>query len=1101
MANLLVDPWQARFNEELGQVVLTTENKAVVWRYAQGNTTEALRVAVIKFQNAAAPKPKDPLPLGILSKAAGELALLVIKAGGRVTYWESVASAANADILRQKQNGLHGSAHGLLSGEHVIDLEEAESDAFILTTNAGRVLHLSVRDSQGKPVVTTELMRNNSSISSGVLGSLRNVFSLSGFRKDIAAVKCIASKTKGHRKCLIITKRGIIQVWDLARQSNKTLEIEVDAKPLILKTTEPMNEPAGDLQILDVVLPTSKKQRPDVCNLLFLVVVQVSSKWSYFLLDVTLQQEILQVNLVYPLGVWNQAPDDSKSKPRLLVPDPGHTALIMFDDAIVVASLTSTQQGPDAQLQNENDPKADAFQDVLYLAKDRDFHLLGCAVEPAAQSGVASALVFISEYGLAHITINKHKDAENVQDRKANQCKAKIEQVVFFADTPNKLFDFPRAMSVDDWTSEEVEHATLSINNSILDCSSSYVPTATPSMDHQLKDRSTHLKALARFVSRWDLPAATRWTLLWSAEKMVAARAVWQVYTTHLAKREEQKVPFRGRNTVLLWEALDAVNERNKHEINPEKGENDIVRQFLTRDVTRMELLVAWAAKGIEEMANDNVTNAIQHAWLISQASDIVKAALDTAFKFREYNAAFYGFAPELFEDGIYKGSYKELPEVWTSCRESCLTVPDLARYAQEVAISLSNSESSDEEGPELDESDLIKLVEDAVSLARLSCQIFEEGYLYQSRDESLRARSDAFKAATQNQRRELLVGLVDLMVPDEGLKLAEKHRDLLSLAEIACRSKAFILERLDDGMDEERRNMEKKLQEYETKIDKYFRDYGMNWAQAFYSQLMSRESISGVLKTGGQSLSDYLSRNPSLTKAKWMYDVGSEQAYLGAVHDLLRCNADEPNLWNKKVQLSLAKLSLLAAEEQGQTTGDTVMKQMRHADRRLTTIEIQDDVYNYIQPHLRSALDQYASVDLALETFGKNVKKTEMQAAVFKESIEKLVTRRWIGEENLINVLTLIYCPPEIVDDAQFTAHRFFFALQTLRDSPKYEDAACTSLLQKIIWRRAIIQDDWTSINVTELKSDDEVAREAESTALFKTLLAGFHDGKTNKL
>lgn len=1096
------EPWQVRFNEELGYVVLFTHKKAVVWKYNQGSTTE-LRVIVIKFQNAT-PKPKDPLPLGVLvhDLGAGELALLVIKAGGKITYWESVSSAANADILRQKQNGLHGSLGGLLSNEQVVDAQEAESDGFILTTSAGRIIHLSVRDNQGKPAIVTELLRSSPAAAGGLFGGLKSMLNMSSWRKDIAAIKSITSRSKGSRKYLVVTKQGVLQIWNLARQSNKTMELEIDAKEFMLRSTKSGDGPVTDFQVIDFALFPTKKQQDDVQHFLFLIGIQMGQQWSYSLVETVLHGNALDSKAVYPLQSWSQPPADGKSwlasRSYLSLPGTGHTAIITFDNAILIASLVNSRDSnPHTQLQNEIDPKPDAFQDILYFAKERDFHILGCAIEPSIQSKTVSCLFWVNDCGLARITATKFKELESIELRRSNQCRTKIEQVVFFGDAPNRLFDFQKAINVLDWSIQEIQSAAMQINASVLDSTSNHIAIVAPSMEQQLKDRSFYLKALIKFVSKWNINAEIRWQLLWSAEKMAAARAVWKIYSMHLSKKDEQKIALRGRNTVLLWEALDAMSENYKHEINQEKGENDVVRQFLTRDVDRMDLLIAWSAKGTEELSNDNITNVVHQVSLASQASDVIKVGLDTAYKFREVNAALYGFAPELFEDGIYRGSYKVLPEIWTSCAESCMTVPDLARYSQKLAKTPENGESSDGDGPEIEHNDLIKLIEDAVSLARLSCQLFEERYLFQEQDNE--ADKQSFKEAIGEQRRELLVGLVDLMVPDEALKLAEKYRDLTALAEIVCHSKKIILARLEEDDEEERELLQTKLTAYEHMISKYFTDYGMKWAQAFYSERMAYESIAEVLKIGGQSLSEYLSRNPSLTKAKWMYDVGSKNAYKDAVHDLLKCNTDESDLWNKKVQLSLAKLSLLAAKETKQTSGDVVLKQMRHADRRLTTIQIQDSLYDYTRPQLSSSLDRDAEVGLAMGIFGTNIRDTQIQHIIFEDSISKLIARRWIGEENLIDTLTLISCPPDLLDDMAFASHRFFFALQTLRDSPQYENSPLTSLLQKIIWRRCIIQDDWSLINITEFKSDQQVATQVQETALFKTLMAGFHDGKSN--
>jgi nuclear pore complex protein Nup133 len=1070
----------------------------VIWRYAQG-TSDTARTLVIKLPNPTY-KSKEPLPLGVLVHdiGAGELALLMIRSGGKVSYYESVTAAANADALRQKQQGLHGSVSGLLSGENVSDVTEAEPDGFVLTTNAGRVVHLSVRDSQGKPSISTQLLRGSSGANGGLLGGLRNVLSIAGWRKDIAAVKCPASREKGHRKCIVATKQGVIQVWGLTRHSNKSLELEINTKQTIYDAVIGDESP-GEIQVLDFAFyPGRSKQ--DAYHILLLVGLVTPQKTKYSLVESTIRRDTMDLASIYPITCWN-GPLEEKTwlatRSKILLPDPGHTAFVIFDKALIVASLTHGEESPDSQLQRESNTLAEPFQDILFFSRERDFHIVGTANEPANEAR-ASCLFLVNDFGLAHMNALKMQKDESIDARRASLCRSKIEQAVFFGDTPNKLFDFHQAMDTKEWKVEEIEIAALDISRSILESTSKYLPAMNPSMDHLLKDRATALKALIKFCNRWDLGSLTRWELLWNAEKMAAARAVWQVYQMHLSRRDEHKIVLRGRNTVLLWEALDAGQEDWKREIRPEKGENDVVRQYLTYDVTRLDLLVAWTAKGIEELWEDKIRDTVQQAWLISQAADVAQSALRAAFNFREQNASLYGF-PDSIEDGIYSGSYEGLPEIWTSCRENYLKVKDLANLARESAIYHGNNEDEN-----LDFSTLTKLAQDAATLAHLTCQLYEERYLFYKAINTTEANYTAkvLKARYLEMRRELLVKLVDIELPDEGIKLAEKYRDLGALAEILCRSKEIISERLEegDGDDGESQDLENKATQYEQKVAKYFRDYGMKWAQAYYSELMNRESISHVMKAGGQFLQEFLRNNPELVKARWMYETCSQRNHKQALQDLLKANAEESNLWNKKVELSLAKLSLFAAKEKGLVNAESVTKQARHANRRLNVIDIQDRLYAYTRPILRSAIDHIAEADLAMESLGGNVKKRQTLAENLKRYFEKLVRRQWLGEENLIDTLTLI-SSPDVLDDADFASLRFFYALQTVRDSPFFDDTGRTHLLQQIIWRRCILQDNWQKLNLTELKEDSEVAKETESTALFKTLVAGFDKGNSNDL
>lgn len=162
----------------------------------------------------------------------GELALFAVSPTGKVTYWESVSSGANAELVGQKRQGLHGALTGMLSGEVINNVIDAEPDGFILTSSAGRITHVSVRDPQGRPAINTQILRKDEPSSGGLFGGIRSVFSSTGWRRDIAAVRAGPARGKNRRRCIAATTHGVFQIWDLVRHSNKTLETEVNAYPV-----------------------------------------------------------------------------------------------------------------------------------------------------------------------------------------------------------------------------------------------------------------------------------------------------------------------------------------------------------------------------------------------------------------------------------------------------------------------------------------------------------------------------------------------------------------------------------------------------------------------------------------------------------------------------------------------------------------------------------------------------------------------------------------------------------------------------------------------------------------------------------------------------
>lgn len=1115
-----VEPWQARFKEDLGYVVVFTHYKAVIWRYAHGESSESFRTLTIKFPSTS-PKLKEPLPLGVLvhDTGAGELALLMVQSGGKVTYWEAVANAANTDLMRQKHQGLHGTVHGLLSGELVHDVAEAESDGFILTTNFGRVIHLSVRDSQGKPTIYTEVLRGNNAGNTGVFGSIRSVLSIAGWRKDIAATRCSPYKGKTHRKCIVATKQGAITVWDLVRHSSKTLEYELDAKNSLREAVMEVSKSyvGGEFQILDFTFfPSEHGQKPEnKHHLLFLVGMRAEQTMQYSLIELTLQDEAVKVNSVFPITCWDSPLEEQKSwlamKTRILLPEPAHTAYILLDDCYVIISLTQADETPDLQLQRESDALSEPFQDVLFFAEGREFHIVGCANDSGHQDpGGASCLLLVNDFGLIHTSSRKVQEGEASEAQngelsesiRASMCVSKIEQAIFFGDDPSRLFDFHRAMDVRDWQTKEVEGAALRISESILTNKSTFVNPVGLSVEQQLKDRANALKLLIKFISRWDLSLVTRWELLWNAEKLAAARAWWQVYTQQLALSEELCIRKKeGVRLILLKETMETLSELYKSPYHPKTDdeESDVVRHYLTHDVSRIEHAFVWLGIIFKQFHSSFASLPSAQAVLISQANDSLIVGFEAAFAFREQNAELYGIPHELVEDGIFRGNYQDIPDVWTSRLQGIAAARELTLLAQETALTFSNAESPDEDENSLDFGTMTKLAQDSARLASLTCKLFEESYLIlqeKSIEQLSQEHAQAWRAESQTQRRVMLSRMVDLELPEEGLKLAEKYSDIGALAEITHRSIEILNDRVDEAATQaEKVELDTRLAHYEAKRDTYFINFGLKFADVYYAESMSRSGVMSTLKQNGPFLPEFLHESPGLAKATWIFNACSALEYGQATRDLLKINSTEESLWNKKVEVSLAKLSILAAEERKQTDQDSVFAITRSANRRLTAIDLQNRVHQYTRPVLRTAIDQIAEVDLAMESYGAFVKKKSVLAENLRQYFDKLIRHRALDEDALIDLLTLISCPPDVLDEVDLGAERFSFSFLLVQNLDR-DDEDGKMLHRRVIWRRCILQDDWTAITNTQYKDDAAVMAEAEDTAMFKTLLHGFRIG-----
>ena len=1021
---------------------------------------------------------------------------------GRLAYWDNVSSAAKVDLVRQRQPAFQSIVSGMLSGENITKLIAAELDGFILTSSTGRVVHLRVKDPQGRPVVSVDYLRINSASNGGMFGGLKSVFSSAGWKKDIAAVRVGASHGKNHCPCIIASTKGLFQVWDVIRNSASSLAFEVDAKDEMRRSIGKVCPEVTYLDddtfsVVDFAIFPSAGIQGNLANhrLLVLTAHTGSSSSQYTLLDLTIQDGIVDVDVVHPITCYSelQYPGDPR-KPQLLLPDPAHTAFLVFARSITLVSLSRIEESPDSQLQIESHTLPDPFQDTLYFRRESEYYVAGCCTETQDRaSKIASCTFLVHGFGLVHVASLPAKEGQSPLGRTAVTAKTKMEQAIFFGNMPHNLLDFFGRTELS-FKNEEIEAAALGINDSIMKSTSDYIPAITPSMDQQLQARSKALADLAKYLQKYHvkLKKATRWQLLWSAEKMAAARAIWQTHSSNLASVDASEKS-------LLAELCDMMNEDSKIENQPDRGETDVVRHYLINDIWRIELVVPWAEQAVEELYKEGVQDPVRQAKLISQADDIQICAMEAAFAFRTANANLYGIKDDI-EDGILQNGYEDLPEIWTSIPETVQKVKALADLSREAAI------NSDE--TELEMQTLIKLARDNPRLVHICCQVHEERCRWlKSRPEGYRvAEGEALSRKYLAVRKDLIVRIIDLELPNEAVKLAEKYRDMQALVEIHIKDLENCYERLEQpGISvSEEEEMGARIDLIQERMATYFTTFGTPWANAFFSKHIAQNQLSQLFDSTHDlraPLTKFLRSKPEYAKIGWIQEVIGERNYELAADNLMRVQKQESNLWSKKIELSISKLAILAAEEKGQVQKDARENMNQKADRLMAVIKIQDTLDAYIRPMLKMAIDTTAETEIAMAKFynhfaeGKPALRNGIQ-----HSLRKLIAREVVKTDDMIDMLTLIDMDgdPDSRDAHGFSEKRFYLALTLLRLCKLTKtDPNRTELHEKIIWRRCMIQDDWGEINKTELQDDAQVARKTATTALFQTLRAGYKDGR----
>ena len=286
---------------------------------------------------------------------------------GKITYWESIASAATLDLIQQQRNGVELTIPGMLHGEIVIQILNAESAGFLLSFSSGRLAYMSVRDGQGRPSIAVQFLRSAGGAGSGgIFGSIRNALTSSSWRGDLAAARAGPSMKPGERDVVSVSSKGRLQAWSLHRGGHNSLESEGDARELIVDEMKRSDRSLASLdlesfEVFDFSFAPQAGDREESdaltyrddngTELLMLTSLGGHGVCHYALVQVFLRPKGIKVGAVHHLRSYSKpVARTAISKPRLYLPKPGVAAFVVFERAVVVTSMANEPESPEQQL-------------------------------------------------------------------------------------------------------------------------------------------------------------------------------------------------------------------------------------------------------------------------------------------------------------------------------------------------------------------------------------------------------------------------------------------------------------------------------------------------------------------------------------------------------------------------------------------------------------------------------------------------------------------------------------------------------------------------------------------------------------------------------
>ncbi|KAF2279695.1 uncharacterized protein EI97DRAFT_464898 [Westerdykella ornata] len=1083
-----------------GLALALTYTHALAWDYTAVSGLTRVITLPLPFEL----KPSEPLPLGAIVRSgpANEFGILAVAPSrGKIVFWENVDSAEVRSHFAQRPQGIQGAVK-VYSGETITGIVDISHAGYVLVFSTGRLAHLTLRDSQGRPGITTSFL-NAPTSSSGSFFSFKGLLT-GALRKPIASVKARPSRSKGQMEVITATNSALFQVWDLSWSGQQMFKGEVDVHAEILAAlqtgTTPESRGNVDAHVLDFAIVEQQKE-PGIVALLALVALLGANFIEYSLLEVDLANGEGTVRRVIPIRNFHQPQLPEEPAGKLLLPVPGHTAFIQFPGAIVVVCLAEPEESPDTQLLSDFGRASFPFQDAIYLRQDRQLRICGSAPEDIPRKDRhSSILVAIVGYGL--IQINALPPAPDDSDlaRHKVTAKSKLEQATFFGNIAGNILDFS-IRSRYTFGEDEVNAAALEISTATLSSSYDFMDKVTVSMEDQLHQRADALRSLITHLNAEYPPLSfvTKWQLLWNAEKLEAASAVWKLYQEKV--QDQRARPEAYPESLLVPHMVKCLHERFKTKIRPDVGETDPVRQFFLKDINTFDIFLPWAWHSLRTFyLNTEIrrerSSIVQR---LSEGNDVFITSLNAAFNFRMENAPLYGIKAADLTDAILLPGHGQdlLPENWTSNHNMASSIRSICDVSRIYAYELF------QEGVQEDVA--MKIAKDNPALVKLVCRVHLERihWALSQTDEKIKDKGRHLQEDfMQKVCPDHIYGLAEIGQAPAGMDLAEEYNQLDTLARLVWDEISFTdeVKRTTQSKVEQAECMVK-LNKLKERIQKNFDKYGDAWASAFYKRYFEEAQTHQLFNKDFLNqpyFTRFLRSSTNLARIGWINEVIGEKDFVHA-HDALYNYATqrETNVWGQKVELSIAKLSLLCTQQKDAPKLDREANaiyddKMRKTTNRIEYVRIQDMLYERFEPTISASLDKEAAVELLMAEYGQGaMNERPAHQQLLRQGFDKIVHHRGLDYALLIDVLTLMTYDESKPPVELTQGNEFAFALRALVLSWHDMNKMTRIHMLRLIWKRLCIRDDWAKINNTKDTSDAQLQEILANTTLGTTLKA----------
>ncbi|WBW72701.1 nucleoporin, WD repeat Nup132 [Schizosaccharomyces osmophilus] len=956
---------------DLGYVLLNSKNACYVFSYQHSQTLKdppTITFPLPEESDADAPE-LNPLTAIVSSdipdRDPGLLILMPVS--GRIAYWTCIGNALAQPIV--KPQGME-SQFKLSSNEYCLRLYCANPFLYIVSTNYGRLLSISLRDSSGLPKICLNTVASHGGLLSKCLEKLRIKNPFASYAVSIMSPPLSSS----FRHLLYVTdSSGLVDIYNL---KDETMHVRVDLTPTFLKVLEEAEMIPEDFLFLDSAITSQ-----DGDSITFLCSWKYGLRYKYSLYTCDFSN-IANPHLmfVHSLGYTSS----KKQRLKIQYASFGPCFILVSPSAVIILNT---------RMDLDYNTMYCYREDVIRFKSDISGGIIasGCkqlslGIKSSHANPKLSCLVVTSKTGVTEIEIQD--DAQQLDA--VESLKRKIEEAVFYGYVYENPLDFSWK-TIPKLKVSEIERLIYSIGKEILTSSSSHLPPVLPSLIQHLDLRLTYLNNLVRYVK--DIPYDISDGLLFSlrilGEKCNAARSLWATIDLEMSTASRslifQRIIFKlGKETQL----------------------DKSVRNWFMQSIDNIEQLIMQAHNFCVDSASRVQELPIEVMNVILESNEIILAILSSALSYRVETHGIYDISADSFEKEV---PWTSTPDVLTALtRQFELTKSALFQFQQGERDSGKELLSKDKD---VVRNALSNMQVQLVVLTEVCFNAYAERLGWLSENESDRIHEKELEEAFTMNRKFWIQTLFEIGQGKNALRVAEKYRDYRSVVELCYQF--FAKKELDK------------------QIDGYLLKFGKEFAFVLYDFYVEKGMSVELLnsdKHKSNFLTEYFTYR-GYNEVSWMHDM-RDKNYELASHRLLQLANKKENLVEKKeIELSLGKIFLYANPKGPAKSKDLVL-----VEQKLEQIHIQKMIEKTIMPvvhRLQLQGKKYHLVEATIEeiTDGKPIPVLARQ--VMHRVIKCLIDHQVIAVTELIEYLSFsLYRKNELQMDDMTD---YYFALRLL--------------------------------------------------------------------